>query len=117
MLTLPYKRKQGDRVLRNVHREIKCHLTEMRKVQVIYTVAKFGTKFNIEYVTKKEHQHNLIYGENVLQKFVTKVTMVKLEEGWLSVSVTIVTEIKTPSRKYHPTVKLQDFEVLSKALR
>ena len=43
--------------------------------------------------------------------------MVKLKEGWLSVSVTIVTEIKTPPRKDHPTVKLQDFEVLSKGLR
>ena len=66
MLTLPYKGKQGDYVLRNVHREIKCHLTGIRKVQVIYTVSKFCTKFNIEYVTKKEHQRNLIYGVNVL---------------------------------------------------
>ena len=60
-LILPYKGKKDNRTLRNISRELNRHLPENKKTQVIYTCTKLRSKFNIKDITKREHQHDLIY--------------------------------------------------------
>ena len=68
LLILPYRGKQGDRALRNINREINyfaeiSYFAENKKSQVICVATKLGSTFNINIkgITKKEHQHHLIY--------------------------------------------------------
>ena len=53
MLILPYKGEQDERALRNINMKINCHLPDNKKVQVIYTGTKLGSKFNITSLNAK----------------------------------------------------------------
>ena len=120
MLVLPYEGRQGECALLNIQMEVNLHLAENKKVQVIWTVTKLGSKFNIKNDTKKEYQHDLIYS--------VKFSLESCEESCNDEigrrSAERVSDhsgrdkssriYKHSIEKDHPTVKLQEFENFSK---
>ena len=61
LLIFPNRVEQGDCALRNINKERYCHLAENKKAQVICTITKLGSKFNMKVITKKDHHQHLIY--------------------------------------------------------
>ena len=59
ILFLPYKEIQGEHTLKHIKRQINKVLPEDTSMQLVYTGAKLGTKFNVKNKTKKEHHRDL----------------------------------------------------------
>lgn len=119
MLILHYQGKQDDRALTNINREIDRHSPENKKVQVSYTGTKLGSKINAKDVTKKEQQHDLVCSVKCPLEICDESCNGEIERRLAErVSDHSVRDKSSPMYKYsiekvHPTVKLQDFEVLS----
>ena len=61
LISLPYKGKQGENVIRSLRNSLDKTLPQDVKPKFIFTGTKLSTKFQIKDKTKDEHKHNLVY--------------------------------------------------------
>ena len=113
LLSFPNRVEQGDRALRNINRERYCHLAENKKAQVICTITKLGSKFNIKGITKKDHQQRLIYSgrcNKIYNDELERMLAERLNDH--NSRDKSFDMCKHSIKKDYPNVKLQDFEIL-----
>ena len=123
MLVLPYKGIQGKHTLKHIKRKINKILPEYKNMQLVYTGTKLGTKFNVKDKTKKEHHHDLTYSvkcpmKNCLESYNGETGRKLIER----VNEHSGKDINSHMFKHsiaanHPTVRLDDFTVLSSCYR
>jgi len=61
MMRLPYKGKEGERLIRSLNSTLATLLDDKTVTRVIYDGCKIGSRFSLKDSTKREHQHNLVY--------------------------------------------------------
>ena len=61
LISLPYKGKQGENVIRSLKNTLDKILPQDVKPKFIYTGTKLSAKFQIKDKTKDEHKHDLVY--------------------------------------------------------
>ena len=61
LISLPYKGKQGENVIRSLRNTLDKILPQDVEPKFIYTGTKLSTKFQIKDKTKDEHKHDLVY--------------------------------------------------------
>ena len=61
LTSLPYKGKQGEKIIKSLDRTIKSFLNEDTTTRFVYNGHKLSSKFSLKDVNKIEHQHNVIY--------------------------------------------------------
>ena len=61
LISLPYKRKQGENVIRSLRNTLDKILPQDVEPKFIYTGTELSTKFQIKDKTKDEHKHDLVY--------------------------------------------------------
>ena len=99
-----------------------CHLPENKETQLIYTGIKLGNRCNIKNVTQKEHQHDLIYSVKFLLETCNESYNFEIARLVGRVSDHIGKDRSSHMNKHsieidHLTVKLEDFEILSRRFR
>ena len=61
LITLPYKRQQGEKVLKSFKTTLRRSLPNNIETKVVYTRTKLGSNFQIKDRTKFDHKHDLVY--------------------------------------------------------
>ena len=61
MISLPYKRKQGENVIRSLRNTLDKILKQDVEPKFIYTETKLSVRFQIKDKTRDEHKHDLVY--------------------------------------------------------
>ena len=60
-ITLPYKRQQGEKVLKSFKTTLHRSLPNNIETKLVHTGTKLGSNFQIKVKTKFEHKHDLVY--------------------------------------------------------
>ena len=123
ILLLPCIGIQGEHTPKHIKRETNKVLPEDKKMQLLYTGAKLGTKFNVKHKTKKEHHHDLTCSVKCRMKNCTESYNGETGKRLIErVNEHSGKDINSHMFKHsiavnHPTVTLDNFTVFSSGYR
>jgi hypothetical protein len=61
MLSVPYKGKEGEKLIHSLNKCLTSVTTDDKSMQVVYKGTKLGSQFKTKDKTKVEHIHNIVY--------------------------------------------------------